>query len=165
MAKNQKNTAAFQAAESAFYHSIKADQDREWLRGFCAGKDQNNVVALIRGLQKETAEALGYTLPAVRQICKAHGISALLPARLKMVLINKQRITPSVRAWIRKQHAQEVAEAQANQSDDEPVEDEDDDEQIEAEEHEAEGLAWAAKWQNATCEEIEAEVMRFGRAT
>ena len=160
MAKKQKKSAAYIAAESAFYHSIRSDRDRDWLRGFCAGEDKNKIVALIRDLQKETAEALGYTLPAVRQICKTSGISALNPRRLKMVLVNKQRMTPQVRAWCRAQHKIEVAERLSNQSDDELVEEDEADDDEPVEDREAEGRAWAAKWLHATDEEIEAEFER-----
>jgi hypothetical protein len=161
-ATKKQRAAVVDMAESTFYHSIRAEQDKDWIQNTSAKVDQSkpeDVVVLIRYLQSETAKQLEYTVQAVRHICKTHGMSALLPTRLKLILINKQRSTPSVRAWIRSQQEIENAERAKTYVEPEVEYEEPDNEQIE---REAEGNAWAAKWQIATDEEIDAEVTRFG---
>jgi hypothetical protein len=152
----KQRAAVVDLAESSFHHSIRRDQDKDWLQQMCANVDQRKpeeAVVLIRYLQKAMADELEYTVQAVRQLCKTHGISALQPARLKLILINKTRSTPPVRAWIRKQQAVEQ-EARGDQSNQRPCV------YVPAEEdaEEAEGKAWAERWIKATPEEVEAEL-------
>ena len=188
-ATKKQRAAVVDLAESSFHHSIRRDQDKDWLQQMCMNVDQRKPeegVVLIRYLQKAMAEELEYTVQAVRQLCKTHGISALLPTRLKIILINKTRSTPPVRAWIRKQQAveQEAREqhggcnkkllnpparlgkklpnppaetSDKNLSEPEPAEKL---QQRVVAVKEAEGKAWAERWIKATAAEVEAELQR-----
>ena len=98
--------AVLDEIQASLHKTLKREEDFETMIAIATKTNFNipkEAVSLIRAMQRMMAKQLGFTNRAVQLLCVKHGLSALRPEKMKMILINKQRMTPSARAWVREQ--------------------------------------------------------------
>jgi hypothetical protein len=96
----------FDTVHASLHKTLKAEDDFEialTLASKTNANDPKEAVSLIRAMQRMMAKQIGYTPRAMQLLCIKHGLRVLRPEELKVVLINKQRMTSQAHAWCREQ--------------------------------------------------------------
>ena len=112
-ATKEQVDAALNTAENGLHKFLKTAADYELMAALCSqvGFDYpGEGLRLIRSLIRMMADQIGYTSRGMEKLLEKNGLRCLRPDRLKMALINQQRMTATARVWIREQTEAEQAE-------------------------------------------------------
>ena len=112
-ATQEQVDTALNTAENGLHKYLKTAADYELMAGLCSQvgfDDPGEGLRLIRSLIRMMADQIGYTSRGMEKLLEKNGLRCLRPDRLKMALINQQRMTATARVWIREQTAAEQAE-------------------------------------------------------
>jgi hypothetical protein len=103
-ATEEQINAALDVAANGLHNCLKAPDDFELMAALCSQvgfEDSSEGLRLVRSLIRMMAAQIGYTERGMTRLLERHGLRCLRPDRLKMVLINQQRMTPESRAWVK----------------------------------------------------------------
>jgi hypothetical protein len=103
-ATQEQVDAALNTAENGLHKFLKAPADYELMAALCSQvgfDDPGEGLRLIRSLIRMMADQIGYTERGMAKLLERNGLRCLRPEKLKMVLLNQQRMTPNARVWIR----------------------------------------------------------------
>ena len=103
-ATQEQINAALDVAANSLHSCLKGPDDFELMAALCSQvgfEDPSEGLRLIRSLIRMMADQIGYTERGMTRLLERHGLRCLRPDKLKMVLINQQRMTPESRAWVK----------------------------------------------------------------
>ena len=112
-ATKEQVDAALNTAENGLHKYLKTAADYELMASLCSQvgfDDPGEGLRLVRSLIRIMAGQIGYTSRGMEKLLQKNGLRCLRPDRLKMALINQQRMTATARVWIREQTAAEKKE-------------------------------------------------------
>ena len=112
-ATKEQVDAALNTAENGLHKYLKTAADYELMASLCSQvgfDDPGEGLRLVRSLIRIMAGQIGYTSRGMEKLLQKNGLRCLRPDRLKMALINQQRMTATARVWIREQTEAEQAE-------------------------------------------------------
>ena len=112
-ATQEQVDAALNTAENGLHKFLKTPADYKLMAALCSQvgfDDPGEGLRLVRSFIRIMADQIGYTSRGMEKLLEKNGLRCLRPEKLKMALINQQRMTATARVWIREQTAAEQAE-------------------------------------------------------